>query len=247
MRAQDVYGPAGRLLKRCRHETAGVLAGFVAVGGLMGFLEIAEDTAEGDTQDTDHRVLASLRAGGDPTNPVGPEWLEIAAADITSLGSIAVLFSMIVLVSGFLASLRRFGSATLLWASFAIGIGLSQFLKVEFGRDRPEEAYRVVDGLNASFPSGHAMLSGIVYFTMGALLARVLTQRWQRAYVLTSVVLLTALVGASRVYLGVHWMSDVIGGWALGLTVAMACWLLAHLLERQRVWPSSSQPVPEAS
>lgn len=237
MKLQDVWGSVGPLAQKGREEATAVLAFLVGGAGLLGFLEIAEDTAEGDTQDADHRVLQSLRADGIASDPVGPEWLETAAADLTALGSIAALLSIVVVVAGFLAAQRRFGSVFLLSASLGVGIALSQLLKAEFGRDRPEEAYRIVEAMNASFPSGHAMLSGIVYFTLGALLARALRRRWQRAYVLTSVILVTAIVGASRVYLGVHWMSDVIGGWALGAAVAMAFWLLAHLCERRRLRP----------
>ena len=84
-----------------------------------------------------------------------------------------------------------------------------------------------------SFPSVHSLMSAVVYLTLGALLARMVARRRLKFYVLTLAVTLTGLVGISRVYLGVHYPSDVLAGWCVGLSWASLCWLVGRKLQRQ--------------
>lgn len=197
------------------------------------FLAVAEEVSEGETALIDRRFLMALRAGGDPGDPLGPHWLEIAAADVTALGSIAVLSLLVLLLTGLFVSLSRPREAALVLTASAGGLALSQALKALFGRERPDLALRAVEAANPSFPSGHAMLSAVVFLTLGALSARFAQRRRVKAYAMGAALLATLLVGCTRVYLGVHWPTDVLAGWFVGGAWATGCWLLAWTLERR--------------
>ncbi|AYV45196.1 phosphoesterase [Caulobacter flavus] len=215
------------LLKAARREIAATAALLVAGLGLLAFLEIADDVAEGDTRAIDLQVLQALRVPGQPHQLIGPEWLHTAAADVTALGSVTVLTLLVVLALAVCASLRRWAEALVVVVGAVGGVGISQGLKHLFLRERPDLAYRAVEAANPSFPSGHAMLSAVVFLTLGALAARFAPKRRLKALALGSAVFLSVLVGLSRVYLGVHWASDVLAGWCVGAAWAMVCWLAA--------------------
>ena len=127
---------------------------------------------------------------------------------------------------------RQRGAARLVAVSVGGGTALSSLLKLGFARPRPDLVPHAVEVYTASFPSGHAMLSAVTYLTLAALLARVQPRRRLRIYVLALAVLTSLLVGASRVYLGVHWPSDVAAGWCVGAAWALLCWLAALRLQR---------------
>jgi undecaprenyl-diphosphatase len=203
-----------------------VLAAFcVCAGGLFAFASIMDEMMEGDTGTFDSALLLALRNPADSADPIGPPWLEIMFRDFTSLGSHAVLGLIGVIALGYLLMQRKLLSAAMLVVSFAGGMILSGVLKLGIARPRPDLVAHLVDVQTASFPSGHAMLSAVCYLTLGALLAGVAEQRRSKAYILGTAVALTAVVGFSRIYLGVHWPTDVLAGWCLGAAWAMACWL----------------------
>ena len=209
-----------------------------AVGVLLGlavltqvFVQIAEEMQEGETSAFDHAVLAALRVPGHPHDPIGPHWLVTMAMDVTALGSLSVLGLILILVAGLFASLRRFRQAAVLLIAAGGGLILSGWLKSWFDRPRPSLVYRVVEAINPSFPSGHAMLSAVAYLTLGALAARFFERRRIKTYVMGAAVFLTLIIGLTRIYLGVHWTTDVIGGWALGAAWAGACWLIEWVWE----------------
>jgi len=221
-----------------------VLVAVLAVTTLavMGFVEVADDMSEADGQMFDRFVLDAVRTPGDPTNPIGPHWLEIAMADLTALGGIAVLLAVTIVVSGFLLILRRPLAVMFLVTALGGGILLSQTLKRLYNRERPPLDYQAVEVINASFPSGHAMLSAVFYLTLGAIVAKAQPRKRLKAYVLTVAILLTAIVGLSRIYLGVHWATDVMAGWCVGAAWAGACWAAAWLFERWRGRSGLSRP-----
>ena len=216
-----------KLLAAARGELGAVAALLVLAGGALAFLDLSEDVAEGDTKAFDMTVLRALRLPGDPNSLVGPKWLHIAAADVTALGSVTVLGLIVVLAVALMLCLRRWSEAAVVLVGAGGGVAISQGLKQLFGRERPDLVYRAVEAANPSFPSGHAMLSAVVFLTLGALAARFAPRRRVKALALGAAVLLSLLVGASRVYLGVHWASDVLAGWSVGAAWAMTCWLAA--------------------
>jgi undecaprenyl-diphosphatase len=208
----------------------------VLAGGLFAFASIMDEVGEGETHAFDEAVLLALRNPADRADPIGPQWLEIMFRDYTSLGSHAVLGLIGVLAFGYLVLQRKMLSAGMLAFSFAGGMVLNSLLKLSFDRARPDLVAHLVEVHTASFPSGHAMLSAVCYLTLGTLLAGVAEQRRYKVYILSAAIGLMVLVGSSRVYLGVHWPTDVLAGWCLGAAWAMACWLAvrAILLWRNR-------------
>ncbi len=198
---------------------------------LFGFVKLAGEVLEGDTRSFDEFVLRLLRNPADLADPIGPAWLESVVRDITSLGSFSVL--AIVTLSAVIYLLIDGKRAAAAFVFFAIAGGgvLSELLKHLFARPRPELVAHLVDVKTMSFPSGHAMLSAVTFLTLGALLTRIQSRRRLKAYLLSLAIFLTILVGLSRLYLGVHWPTDVLAGWCAGAAWAMGCWLLATWLQ----------------
>ncbi len=233
------------VLTAARRELGATCALLIIALGGMGFLSIAEEVREGETRALDLAVLEALRVDGQPDILIGPDWLHIAATDITALGSVAVLALLILFAFALLASLRRWNEGVLLVAGAGGGLIISQALKRVFERERPDLAYRAVEAVNASFPSGHAMLSAVVFLTLGVLAARFADRRRVKVLAMVAAVLISLLVGLSRVYLGVHWASDVLAGWCVGAAWAMLCWLAAVFVQR-RFTRRSLEPTPSA-
>ncbi|TIX44984.1 MAG: phosphatase PAP2 family protein, partial [Mesorhizobium sp.] len=159
-------------------------------------------------------------------------WLEGAMRDITSLGSASVLVLITAAMIVYLLLIRRPGAALLMFVAVAGGQVLSSVLKFDIDRPRPDLVSHLADVASLSFPSGHAMLSAVTYLTLGSMAARFLPGRTTKIYVLGLAVLTTVVVGISRIYLGVHWPSDVLAGWCAGFAWAMLCWLAARFLQR---------------
>jgi undecaprenyl-diphosphatase len=196
----------------------------------------------------DERVLLSLRRSDDLAIPVGPAWLLGAARDLSALGSTTVLTLMIVSVAAYLLLERRTGMLGFVLAATCGGGLIVNVLKPLFARPRPGVVPHLVPVHSASFPSGHSLLSAVVYLTLGALLARVTSDRITRIYLILLAAFLTISIGASRIYLGVHYPTDVLGGWVGGLLWALACGLVARELQRRRVLkPTLASPSQRVS
>jgi undecaprenyl-diphosphatase len=204
-----------------RPESSLLSAVFVALGGIYAFLKLADALGEGELRGIDPQVLRLVREHvvGAPDSPVAD-----VALNLTALGSFPVL-ALLAVVTTFL--LLHGAVAEALYAA-AVSIGgalLTGALKHLFTRARPTVVQPVIEASGWSFPSGHALSSAVVYLTLGVLLAAEVERRRTKLYVLSVAMLLTGLVGASRVLLGVHYVSDVVAGWGAGLAWALLCWL----------------------
>ncbi|MDQ8030030.1 MAG: phosphatase PAP2 family protein [Brevundimonas sp.] len=200
--------------------------------GVATFVEVADDMTEADGQMFDLQILHWLQPV--PGEPRGPWWLHEAMADLTSLGGISVLTLFAVIAFSFLMIQKKRLSALLLVVGLIGGVMLSEGLKAVFERERPPVAYQAVETINASFPSGHALLSTVFYLTLGVMLTRAFPERRLKAFVLGAAILIALLIGLTRIYLGAHWASDVIAGWCAGAAWAMALWLIAYAVERRQ-------------
>jgi undecaprenyl-diphosphatase len=210
-----------------------LVAPLIAVLGVWGFLKLAGEVAEGETQRFDQWVLQQTRAPGDPHNPIGPPWLKETGRDLTALGGTPVLLLVTLAVAGFLGMRRQYRALTLLLAAAFGGMLLTNLLKDYYGRPRPPFMSPLMYVAGSSFPSGHSMMSAVVYLTLGAVLSRMVRGTRLRLYILTVALLMTLLVGISRVYMGVHYPTDVLAGWTAGLIWAVLCWLVAYHLQRR--------------
>lgn len=175
----------------------------------------------------DRAIMLSLRVPGDPAQPIGPGWLHEAMVNITALGSGTILSCVIVAVAGLLLVQRLWLTAGLVLAATLGGSAIAGQAKYWVGRPRPELVDHLVQVTGLSFPSGHATNSAIIYLTMAGLVAQVARERAVRRYVLGLAVVLVGAIGMSRVYLGVHWPSDVLAGWCAGTGWAALWWWIA--------------------
>lgn len=213
-------------LRALEFETLLVLA--LISGGLFAFLRLADEVLEGETRGFDEAILRGLRQPDDLSMPIGPAWLTHAVNDITSLGGVTVLALMTALVLIYLSISRRWQIVVFVAVSIIGGWLLSTFLKLGVARPRPDIVPHLIEVHDLSFPSGHAMLSAVTYLTLGALLSRTQKDRATRLYIMATAIFLTLIIGMSRIYLGVHYPTDVLGGWCAGATWASLCWIVAR-------------------
>lgn len=219
------------LLKR--PELRGLLALFLVSGPAAAFLLLASLVVTGRAHDFDERILLLFRVPGDPADPVGPFWMESAVRDVTALGGYLILVAITLIVAGYLLMRGKRLSAVLVLAAVFGGMIWSNLLKLLFDRPRPDVVAHLTDVHSLSFPSGHAMLSAATYLTLGALLARTERSPAVRAYVVSVAVATAVLIGLSRLYLGVHYPTDVLAGWCAGAAWATVCWLAARRLQQR--------------
>lgn len=216
--------------------------GLVAIA-VWAFVEITDEVVEGETHAIDERVLTALRAKTDLSDPIGPIWVEEMMRDVTALGGVSVLVLLTLIATGLLLLERKRRAAWLLLAAVATGQVLSSLLKIGIDRPRPDLVPHGSEVYTASFPSGHALMAAVTYLTVGAMLARAHPRRATKVYLLSVALFLSFAVGVTRVYLGVHWPSDVLAGWAAGAAWSVLCLVIAALLER-RVGIRDPSPKP---
>ena len=205
--------------------------------------ELVDEVVEGSTRDLDRDVLLALRTPGDLGNPIGPEWVEEMGRDLTALGGVVVLTLATALVGLYFLMRHRISSMLFLWSAVGGGIILSGIAKEFFDRPRPDLVPHGSIVHTASFPSGHSMMAAVAYLSLGVLIARVQPHRRLKVFVLATAVILTLLVGISRVYLGVHWPTDVLAGWLAGAAWAAICFAAAQFLARRgQIEPDGCPP-----
>ncbi|MEQ8850021.1 phosphatase PAP2 family protein [Botrimarina sp.] len=206
-----------------------------AVAGLCvtGFLMLAEGVGSGAIDRFDERLLLAMRNTEDLGDPIGPRWVEEAMRDFTALGGVVISTLVTAGAVALLALKRKASMAIFLALAVATGVTLCLFLKSAYDRPRPQLAPHGSHVYTKSFPSGHTMTAATAYLTLGVMLARVQRRRSVKWFLVASAVAVTLLVGLSRVYLAVHWPSDVLAGWALGAAWASLCWIAALLITRQ--------------
>jgi undecaprenyl-diphosphatase len=230
-----------QLLKRAsKTEKSALITIALAAAALFAFSELTEEVLEGETRQFDEFILRALRSGADLSDPLGPPWLEEMMRDFTALGGVGVLTALTLAVLGFLVLARKRYVALLVTGAVLGGVLLSSLFKWAFARPRPDLVPHLSAVYTQSFPSGHAMLSAVVFLTLGVLLARAQADVRVKIYLLAVAAAATIIVGASRVYLGVHWPTDVLAGWAVGAGWALLCWLLMLWLQmRGKVEPEA--------
>ena len=222
--------------RRFAIEARVLLAVAIVAGGLLTLL-LAIGAATGGTHRLDRAILLTLRGATDGL----AGWRPILRAfmlDMTALGDPPMLTMVVLLVAGYLFTAKRGHLAWLVIASTAAGSALGALLKSLFARARPDVVPHLVEVRSLSFPSGHAMQSAVIYLSLAAMIARTERSGRVRGYVLSAAVTLVMLVGLSRLYLGVHWPTDVLAGWTAGASWAFGTALLTRRLQaRHEVEP----------
>ncbi len=217
-----------------RVETATLLIILIIAGALWAFVTLVARIMTGDPYTFDAAILQALRSPGDPASPIGGPRILEAMRDITALGSTAVLALGSLALLAFLVLRRQPASAFFLATALIGGQALGHLAKTAVARPRPEVVPHLVEALSASFPSGHSMMAAVIYLTLAVMLARTEPRFRIRAFYITIATLLSLLVGISRLFLGVHWPTDVLAGWVLGAAWALGVWLVARGMARHR-------------
>ncbi|MFC0011304.1 phosphatase PAP2 family protein [Devosia nitrariae] len=204
----------------------------VGSGLVLAFLQISDEVLEGEIEAFDRTILMLFRDPADPERLIGPAWVHEMVRDITALGSFSLLALIVLLVCGYLYLARMRSAALFVLVSVIGGTLISTLLKMGYNRPRPDLT-TMSEQFTASFPSGHAMLSAVTFLTLGALLARFAPTHRLQIFYICAALLLTLLVGLSRLYMGVHYPSDILAGWCLGSAWALFCSIVALVLQRR--------------
>jgi undecaprenyl-diphosphatase len=235
MTIQNDPSPAGEVTREARRAVRWLWPTLIllllATAGLA--LHIAEEILEGDVFASDRAILLALRDPADPGTPIGPAWLRQSAVDVTALGGFTLLWLFGAAGVIYLLMRRRRAEAAWIAASLIGSALINSALKSFFHRVRPDVVPHLVDVSSASFPSGHAMSSAAIYLTLGVMLAETDPRPVGRMFIMGFMTLLSVAIGCTRVYLGVHWPSDVVAGWCFGATWALIVFAANRWLRRQ--------------
>lgn len=227
-------GEVQRDKKRAIWFGGGVLAVMLLIAGSgWFFIELADEVLEGETHAFDKKILLSMREPGDISRPWGPQWFREMGRDLTALGGIPVLTLITVICVGGMFIAGQHKTAFLILIAVVGGGILTFSFKSGFDRPRPDLVPHEMHVYTQSFPSGHAMLSTVTYLSLGFLMAGSYEKRAVQIYIVGASVFIAFMVGMSRVYLGVHWPTDVLAGWALGSAWALVCWLSEYWLREK--------------
>ncbi len=198
----------------------------LCLAGFFVFSILASEVNEGETAGIDKQLLLMLRNPADITDPIGGRWLEEVMRDMTALGGALVVTTISIVGFIYLLVARQTARAWYLAASIGTGFIFSSLLKYGFDRARPDLVPHGSVIYTSSFPSGHSLMSALAYLTLAVLMAEAQPHKGMKIYFVCVAATITILTGISRVYLGVHWPSDVLAGWLGGASWAMMIWLI---------------------
>jgi undecaprenyl-diphosphatase len=216
-----------------RIEATLLLAIAALGGGLWLVLELGSEVQEGETGVFDRALLLGLRTPGALQTPIGPRWVQESARDLTALGGFTVLTIITVAAIAALLIYRRYAQAVVFGVTVVLAQLAAELIKAFIGRPRPDLVSHLDLTYASSFPSGHAVMSPVIYFTLALIIAETEIQRPARIMLVAGAVMVVIAIGVSRVYLGVHWPNDVLGGWALGSGIALSAWVVLRRLRRR--------------
>lgn len=214
-----------------RPETKYLLLLVAALGAPWMFLSIADEVHEGETDAIDRRLLLALRTPGHPSDPIGPRWMEESIRDITALGGFTLLTITVIVAALLLVFHDRRREAAVFTLTVIAAQISSQVLKAFYDRPRPDLVTHGSHVYSQSFPSGHSVMAAATFFTLATVLASVEAKKRTKALIYGLAAVFVIGVGISRVYLGVHWPTDVLGGWALGASWALLAWIILAWLK----------------
>jgi undecaprenyl-diphosphatase len=202
-------------------------------GALWAFFSMAGEVGEGETAALDRRILLALRNPANLSDPIGSRSFEEAMRDVTGLGGFTVvtLVTLVGVVAFLIHGRKR--HALVLAGTVILAELSSDLAKTFYGRPRPDLVPHGSYVYSASFPSGHSTLSAATYFTLAVLIASLEPNRGTKAMVFVLAAVMVLAIGFSRVYLGVHWPSDVLAGWSLGGAWALGAWTVLRRLTRR--------------
>ena len=200
---------------------------------LWAFIELQDEVRDGEAFAFDERILLSFREPGNPDELRGPRWLEKVSRDITALGGNAVLTLVTIGAGGFFLLRRQWVPLAVTLTSAIGGALLVDWLKSLYERERPTITRHLMEEASHSFPSGHSTMAVVIYLTLAVTLAEFQEKRRLRVYILGYAATLAALIGLSRVILGVHYPSDVAAGWTIGILWAGLTWIAVRLMKRR--------------
>jgi undecaprenyl-diphosphatase len=211
-----------------------LIAVIAIIVGTLGFILIAAFVSRGSADILDIQILRSFRHPDHLSIPLGPPWLFEVMRDVTSLGGATIVSLITLFVIGYFILKKQYGMLIIILVAVIGGAVMELELKVLFGRIRPQLIPSLISEKSFGFPSGHSMMSAIIYLSLASLIARLQVRRKDKIYVIFSAVFLSFIIGVSRVYLGVHYPTDVLGGWSLGLAWAALCWFVAWYFSKKK-------------
>jgi undecaprenyl-diphosphatase len=205
-----------------RTELFGLL---MMLTGLAVLMILVSQLGQPSLQNFDEAVVRNLRNVNNPATPIGPGWFQELTRDFTALGGYGILSTITILVTTFLHLERRPARGHFIVVTVLAGYSLSMMLKAIIARPRPDIVPWLSNVHSSSFPSGHSMMSAVVYLSLGLMLSDLTSRRLVKTFVVVAPLTISALVSFSRVYMGVHYPTDVVAGWWLGISWSLACWL----------------------
>jgi undecaprenyl-diphosphatase len=195
--------------------------GLLALSLLGLGVHVADELLEGERFGLDTTILLALRVPGDPGRPIGPDWLLQSAIDVSALGGFTLMILFGTAGVAFLLYAGKRAEAGWIALSMIGSSVIDGLLKHWIARPRPELVPHLAQVYDPSFPSGHAMVSAALYLTLALMLAEAERGLAARVGLVSFFSLVVLLIGLSRIYLGVHWPSDVLAGWCFGAVWAL--------------------------